>query len=313
MKEYILRRLLYAIPTLIGMTTIIFILLSVMPGDPADLIQGDMADYETVKALRQEWGLDKPLLERYLAWYSRILVLDLGNSLYDNTPVLDLILDRFSYSIYLAVVSLLFLNLFAIPLGVLAATRQNTAIDYLTIISVTTGLSMPIFWLGLLLMLVFGIYLDWLPVSGIQGDLLSWQGFSYVILPAVTLGVHQAAIVCRMTRSSMLEIIRQDYILTARSKGLSEKIVIWSHAFPNALLPIITVVGLQLRYVFSGVVLTETVFSWPGIGKLLYDAVLARDYPLIQGTALFVAIGVILVNIFVDLMYALVDPKIVYK
>ena len=313
MKQYILRRLLYAIPTLIGMTIVIFILLSVLPGDPAELIQGDMADYETINALRKEWGLDKPLLKRYIVWCSKVAVLDFGNSLYDNTPVLKLILNRFPYSIYLALASLLFAITISIPLGVLAAVRQNTATDYITIIAATTGLSMPIFWLGLLLMLFFGIYLDWFPISGMKGGFLSWQGFSHVVLPAISLGVQQAAVICRMTRSSMLEIIRQDYVLTARSKGLTEKIVIWSHAFPNALIPVITVVGLRLRYVFSGVVLTETVFSWPGIGKLLYDAVMARDYPLIQGTALFVAVGVIVLNILVDLTYALADPKIVYK
>lgn len=313
MKKYVLQQFLYVIPILFGMTLVIFLLLSVLPGDPASLLQGDMANQETTQALRKHWGLDRPLVERYGIWISRVAVLDLGNSLYDNRPVLDLILNRFTYSLYLGVVSLLLAILLAIPLGVFAATHRNTAMDYLTMIGATSGLSMPIFWLGLLLMLAFGIYLGWLPVSGMKGSFFSWRGFSYVILPAITLGVHQAAIICRMTRSSMLEVIRQDYVLTARSKGLKEKLVIWSHAFPNALIPVITVVGLQLRYVFSGVVLTETVFSWPGLGKLLYDAVMSRDYPLIQGTALFVAVGVIVLSILVDLVYALVDPRIVYE
>jgi peptide/nickel transport system permease protein len=313
MGQYTLRRLLYAIPTLLGMTIVIFLLLSVLPGDPAELIQGDMADQETINALREEWGLDRPMLERYVTWLSKVMRFDLGTSLYDGTPVLKLILNRFPFSLLLAVTSLVFAAFIAIPFGVLAATRQNTMLDYMTVVAATAGLSMPVFWLGLLLMLLFGIYLEWLPISGMHGGIFSWQGFSHLIMPALSLGALEAATICRMTRSSMLEIIRQEYVLTARSKGVSERIVIWSHAFPNALIPVITVVGLRLRYVFSGVVLTETVFSWPGIGKLLYDAVLARDYPLIQGTALFVAIGVVFLNIIVDLAYALVDPRIIYK
>jgi ABC-type dipeptide/oligopeptide/nickel transport system permease component len=295
------------------MTIIIFIFLSVMPGDPAVLIQGDKADIETVKALREEWGLNKPVLERYVIWCSKVFMLDLGNSLYSNRSVLDLILLRFPYSLYLTFLSLGFSILIGIPLGILAAYRQNSVMDYLTVIGVSIGLSMPIFWLGLLLMLFFGIYFELLPISGVKGSLLSREGFSYVVLPAVTLAVSQIAIICRMTRGSMLEIIRQDYVLTARSKGLSEKVVILSHALPNALIPVVTVVGLRLRTVFSGVVLTETVFSWPGIGKLLYDAVMTRDYPLVQGTVLFVAVGVILVNLLVDITYGLIDPKIAYK
>jgi peptide/nickel transport system permease protein len=305
--------MIYTVPTLFGMSIVIFILLSVMPGDPANLIQGDMVTPETMEALKKEWGLDKPLLERYVTWCRNVILLDLGNSLYDGTPVLRLIFYRFPYSLYLGITSISLAILIAIPLGCIAATHHNTAIDYLTVIAVSTGLSMPIFWLGLLLMLFFGIYLDLLPISGMEGAFFGWKGFSHVIMPAVTLGVVLSSVICRMTRSSMLEILRQDYVIAARGRGLSERVVTWCHALPNALIPIITVVGLQLRMVFSGVVLTEAVFSWPGIGKLLYDAVLARDYPLIQGTAIFVAVGVLLINILVDVVYALVDPKIRYQ
>ncbi len=313
MRQYIIKRFLIAIPTLFGMMVVIFLLLSVLPGDPAELIQGEMANVETIKALRKDWGLDEPVAKRFVTWLKRVCVFDFGNSLYDNIPVLDLILERFPNSAYLGLTSLFLSVLIGIPLGVLAATHQNTKLDYMTISLVTFGQSMPVFWLGLLLMLAFGIYLDWLPIQGMRGDYFSLTGFSYVILPAVTIALHLQSAITRMTRSSMLEVIRSDYILTARSKGLTERIITWSHAFPNALIPVITVIGLRLRLVFSGVVLTETLFSWPGVGLLLYRAVEGRDYPVIQGTALFVAMAVILINLLVDITYALVDPRIVNK
>jgi peptide/nickel transport system permease protein/oligopeptide transport system permease protein len=276
-----------------------------LPGDPAQVLAGQMASQEDIKNIRQQLGLDKPVFVQYGLFLSRLAKLDLGRSARTQNPVIKEIWARLPNTVLLAVTAITLACLFGIPAGIISAVRPYTWIDYLFTSMALFGISMPVFWLGLMLIVIFSLVLHWLPAGGIG----SWK---HVILPSFTLAAFVVAFITRITRASMIETLSQDYTTTARSKGLKEQVVIVKHALKNALIPIITVVGLQFGLLLGGAVLTETVFAWPGLGRLIVDSILARDYPVIQGTILIFGLLYILVNLVVDLLYAFIDPRIRY-
>lgn len=281
-------------------------MIRLIPGDPAQLMAGQAATAEVVRGIRESLGLDRPLPIQFAVFISNALRGDLGRSLFNGAPVVEELSQRFPRTIRLAVFSMLVASLIGIPTGILSATRHLSWVDSLVMVVALAGVSMPVFWLGLNLILIFAVRLHWLPAIGHE----TWL---HLILPSFTLGAASAAIIARMTRSSMLEVLRQDYVRTARAKGLGEPSVVRRHALRNALIPVVTVVGLQLGTLLSGAVLTESVFAWPGVGRLLVDAVLARDYPVIQGAVLLIATTFVALNVFVDMVYAVLDPRIRYE
>jgi peptide/nickel transport system permease protein/oligopeptide transport system permease protein len=305
MYNYLIKRLLSTVPVLIGISLLLFFMLRMLPGDPAQVLAGQMATPEEIENIRHQLGLDRPVYEQYAVYVSHLVRFDLGRSARTQNPVIDEIWARLPNTLLLAVVAILLACLFGIPAGIISAVRPYSWIDYLVTLSALFGISMPVFWLGLMLVVLFAIILHWLPAGGTG----SWQ---HVILPSITLAAFVVAFIARMTRSTMLETLTQDFTTTARSKGLTETVVVVKHALKNALIPIITVVGLQFGFLLGGAVLTETVFAWPGLGRLLYDSISARDYPVIQGTILIFGLLYILVNLMVDLIYAFVDPRIRY-
>lgn len=327
----LVRRLVGAFPVLIGMSLIIFFLLHLAPGDPVDMLLGEEAVEEDYVRVRENWGLDRPLPVQYWEFLRHAFRGDFGHSYKFRAPVLQLILERLPATVELAVASFLVSILLSIPVGVYSAIRHNSIWDHSGMTFALLGISIPNFWLGIMLIFYFGAKLHWLPVSGridfayevphwtgfylidtlAHGNWLAfWDSIKHLILPAITLGTALAAITTRITRSSMLAVIRQEYIMTARAKGVSERSVIWKHAVRNALLTVVTILGLQLGALLSGSVVTETVFSWPGIGRLLIEAISIRDYKLAQGIILFFASIYILLNLLVDLIYCLIDPRI---
>lgn len=290
---------------------ITFLIMHLTPGDPAEMIAIarygiDDLTQEDIECIRIQEGLDAPIHIQYLRWLNHALHGDLGCSLTNGEPVLSEILIRFPATIKLAVVSMIIALIIAIPIGIISATRQYSLIDNVSMMGAMLGVSMPNFWLGLLLILLFSLYLGWFPVCG-------YGGFEYIILPALTLGTGMAAITARLMRSNMLEVLGQDYIRTARAKGLGEKVVLSKHALKNALIPIVTVIGMQFGRVLEGAVIVETIFAWPGIGKLLVDSIYARDFAMIQGGVLFVAAIFVTVNLVVDISYTYLDPRIRYE
>ena len=305
MLNYLIKRILSTIPVLIGISLLLFFMLRMLPGDPAQVLAGHMATPEEIENIRHQLGLDRPIYEQYVAFLSRLALLDLGRSARTQNPVIEEIWARLPNTVLLAVVAISLACLFGIPAGIISAVKPYSWVDYVVSMSALFGLSMPVFWLGLMLVVVFSVLLKWLPAGGTG----SWQ---HVILPSITLAAFVVAFIARMTRSTMLETLSQDFTTTARSKGLRERVVIIKHALKNALIPIITVVGLQFGLLLGGAVLTETVFAWPGLGRLIVDSILARDYPMIQGTILVFGLLYILVNLVVDFLYALVDPRIRY-
>jgi peptide/nickel transport system permease protein len=305
MHNYLIKRLLSTIPVLVGISLLLFFMLRMLPGDPAQVLAGQMATPQEIENIRHQLGLDRPVYEQYVIYLSHLVRLDLGRSARTQNPVIDEIWARLPNTLLLAVVAIALACLFGIPAGIISAVRPYSWIDYLVTLSALFGISMPVFWLGLMLVVLFAIILHWLPAGGTG----SWQ---HVILPSITLAAFVVAFIARMTRSTMLETLTQDFTTTARSKGLTETVVVVKHALKNALIPIITVVGLQFGFLLGGAVLTETVFAWPGLGRLLYDSISARDYPVIQGTILIFGLLYILVNLMVDLIYAFVDPRIRY-
>jgi peptide/nickel transport system permease protein/oligopeptide transport system permease protein len=305
MHNYLIKRLLSTIPVLIGISLLLFFMLRMLPGDPAQVLAGQMATPQEIENIRHQLGLDRPVYEQYAVYMSHLVRLDLGRSARTQNPVIDEIWARLPNTLLLSVVAIILACLFGIPAGIISAVRPYSWIDYLVTLFALFGISMPVFWLGLMLVVLFAVILQWLPAGGTG----SWQ---HVILPSVTLASLVIAFIARMTRSTMLETLSQDFTTTARSKGLAETVVIVKHALKNALIPIITVVGLQFGFLLGGAVLTETVFAWPGLGRLLYDSISARDYPMIQGTILIFGLLYILVNLVVDLIYAFVDPRIRY-
>ncbi len=305
MNRYLLKRLLLLLPTLLGALTLVFFLIHLIPGDPIEVMLGETASAADKEGLRRELGLDQPIWTQYVGFLKGIVLGDLGRSLYEQDRVTDLIIMRFPATLQLTLAAMGTALLIAFPLGIIAAVKTHSWVDRLSLLFSLLGLSMPNFWLGPLLMIVFSIELGWLPVSG-RG------GLSHLILPSVTLGMAMAAILTRMIRSSLLDVIHEDFIQTARAKGLSEAKVWLKHALRNSLLSVITIAGLQFGALLAGSIITETIFTWPGIGRLTIQAIQTRDYPLVQGCILVIATSYIVVNLLTDILYKLVDPRISY-
>jgi peptide/nickel transport system permease protein len=305
-RGFFLRRLAIVIPTVIGAVTLVFFFLHMIPGDPVEVMLGETAQQADKERLREELGLNRPLHVQYGRFMVGIAQGDLGSSYFYRRPVAQVIAERVPATVELALAAFLVAGLIAIPLGIIAALREGTAVDNASVLFSLLGVSIPNFWLGPLLIILFSIKLGWFPVSG-------RAGVASLVLPAVTLGTAFAAILSRMTRASLLERLGEDYLTVARAKGLPEWKVILKHALRNALIPIITVMGLQIGALLSGAIITENVFSWPGIGTLLINAIEARDYPLVQGCILFISLSYVLVNLMTDLFYGWADPRIRLK
>jgi len=334
MTGFIIRRILIVIPTLLGVTIVIFSMLAITPGDPAELLMGERASQEALESMREYLGLKKPLYVQYGLFLKRVIRFDLGQTIWTREKVSKEISERFPATIELALAAMIISSLLGVALGIISATKQYSWFDYGSMLGSLIGVSMPVFWLGLMFMLLFSLTLGWFPMSGRLGvniDLTritnfyvldailtrNWAGLKDVLmhlaLPALALSTIPLAIVARMTRSSMLEVLRQDYIKTARAKGLSETKIVLKHALRNGLIPVVTVVGLQFGILMGGAILTETVFAWPGVGKWLFDGVVKRDYMVIQGGTLLVATTFVLVNLVVDVLYAVINPRISVK
>lgn len=312
MIRFIFHRLLMAIPTLVIVAITVFALIRFIPGDPAALMLGDMATPDQIAEMRAELGLDTSLPQQFVVWAGNVLSGNFGQSIVNKEPVLPLVVSRFMVSAEIVVVAVILASLIAVPAGVIAAWRQNSATDLVLIGTATVLLSIPTFWLGLLLLLFFGLKLGWLPVLGyvsLSDNFVS--GLLYLVLPIMTLVIHEAGVLIRMARASTLEVLRLDYITHARAKGLSEQAVLWKHAFKNAFGPTWTMIGLILGNLLGGIAVIETVFTIPGLGRLMVDSIFQRDYPVIQGCLLFVAMSYVVVNLIVDLLYPLFDPRVV--
>ncbi|HEX8044427.1 ABC transporter permease [Rhizobium sp.] len=312
MLRFILNRLLMALPTVAIVAITVFALIRFIPGDPAALLLGDMAQPDQIAEMRAELGLDKSMPEQFLIWGGNVLTGDFGRSIVNNEPVLGLVVSRFVVSAEVVLTAVLLASLIAVPAGVIAAWRQNSLTDLALVGTATVLLSIPTFWLGLLLLLFFGLKLGWLPVLGyvsIGSNVVG--GLLYLVLPIMTLVIHEMGVLIRMARASTLEVLRLDYITHARAKGLSEGAVLWKHAFKNAFGPTWTMIGLILGNLLGGIAVIETVFTIPGLGRLMVDSIFQRDYPVIQGCLLIVALSYVVVNLVVDLLYPLFDPRVV--
>jgi peptide/nickel transport system permease protein len=305
MTTYVFRRFLAAIPSVLGVVIIVFFMVRLAPGDPARLLAGEGADQQTLQRIRESLGLDQPLYVQFGIFMGNLVQGDLGRSSFTRRPVTQELATYFPNTLELALAAMAVALVVGIAAGIISAVRSNTAIDFVVTIAALIGVSMPVFWFGLLAILYFSVQLGWFPVQG-RG---TW---AHLVLPAVTLGVSSMAIITRMTRSSMLEVLNQDFIRTARAKGLRFTKVVNKHAFRNALIPVITIGGLEFGTLMAGAVLTETVFGWPGIGRLLVESILRRDYPVVQGAVLLIAVSFIVINLLVDLVYGLIDPRIRY-
>ncbi len=308
MLKYIFKRLLMLIPVLIGVTFIVFFIMALGP-DPAAVILGDQASAESLEMLREELGFNDPLFVRYGDYMLNLVQGDLGTSYKNDLDVWTQVWDKFPNTAVLAVAGILVAIIIGIPVGIISAKKQYTLTDNVTMVGALIGVAMPNFWFGLILVLIFALGLDWLPSQGMNTDSFG-ELLQSLVMPALTLGTGAAAMITRMTRSSMLEVIRQDYISTARAKGLPEKVVTNRHMLKNALIPIVTAVGLQFGTLLGGAMLTETVFSWPGLGRLMVDSIKTKDIPMVMGTVIFLAIMFSIVNLCVDILYAFIDPRI---
>lgn len=311
MVRFILTRVASAIPTLLIVSITIFVLMRMIPGDPATLMLGDLAQPGQVEVLRRQMGLDQPIVVQYLIWLGNVVTGDFGQSIATHQAVLPLILDRFSVSAIIVLLAVLLASLIAVPAGMFAAWRQDRAGDIAVIAASTLFLSIPSFWLGLMLLMVFGLWLGWLPIVGyvpFSKDFTS--ALIYIIMPVVTLVLVESGSIARMARASTIEVARLDYITHARAKGLSEPAVMWRHAFKNAFAPTWTLIGLILGSLLANIAVIETVFTIPGLGRLMVDGIYARDYPVVQGCMLFVAFIYVVVNLVVDLVYPLLDPRV---
>ena len=350
MTRYIIRRIISVIPTLIGVTFVIFMFQRLIPGDPAIAMLGEHATEESIQRIREQFGLNRPLFldrealedgdiagffdSQYFRYMDRLFRLDLGESIHRRIPVLETLTLRFPATVELSLLSMFLAVIIGIPVGIVSASRRNSLLDSVSMVGSLVGVSMPIFWLGLMEIMLFAVILKWLPAgarlsTGIEIQSITnlflvdslitgnWVGFkdslSHIIMPAIALATIPMAIIARMTRSSMLDVLQEDYIRTAKAKGLGAKLVLYRHALKNAALPVVTIIGLQAGTLLAGAVLTETIFSWPGIGRWVYDAILGRDYPIVQGGTLLIALIFVVVNFLVDIVYALLDPRIRYK
>jgi len=341
--------LISVLPTLIGVTLIIFLFQRLIPGDPAVAMLGEHATQENVERIREQFGLNRPaFLDRealangdlagffdsqYIRYIERLLHFDLGNSIHRRIPVLETLGERFPATMELALLSMFIALLIGLPVGIASAARRNSTLDGVTMVGSLIGVSMPIFWLGIMEIMLFSVFLKWLPSGGrlstgmvitpitnlllvdslLTGNISGFiDALKNIAMPALALATIPTAIIARMTRSSMLDVLQEDYIRTAKAKGLVERVVLFRHALKNAFLPVITIIGIQVGTLLAGAVLTETIFSWPGIGKWVYDSILGRDYPIVQGVTLLIAIIFLLVNLIVDISYATIDPRISY-
>jgi peptide/nickel transport system permease protein len=314
LPAYALRRLLLAIPVLFGVSVLVFAVLHLAPGDPAAIMLGAQATKEDVERLRRDLGLDEPLVVQYLNWIGQVVRGDLGRSIPLGRAVLPEVLLRFKATLLLTAGALAIAVFLGLIAGIVSAVKQYSWLDRMSMGVAVTGVSLPVFWTGIMLIIVFALQLRWFPSSGMSSPYGSGVAdvLWHLVLPAVTLGTASAAALARLTRSSVLEIIRQDYVRSARAKGLAERAVITRHVLKNAVNPIITVLGVQVGFLLGGAILTETVFSWPGLGSMMVRAIQARDYPLVQGGVLLIATTFVLVNLVVDLLYAVFDPRIRY-
>ncbi|WP_342599980.1 nickel ABC transporter permease [Psychrobacillus sp. FSL H8-0483] len=300
---FILKRLAQIVPVILGVTLVVFLIMQMVPGDPAVIMAGEGASKETINELREDLGLNRPLHEQYLSYIGNVFQGDLGNSLKNNQPVMDEIMVRLPITMELAFFSIMITIVLGLIAGIISAVRPYSFSDISVMVVALIGISLPSFWLGLLLMYVFSVKLQWLPVAG-------WDSTAHIILPAITLGAGGAAIVARMTRSSMLEVVGQDYIRTAKAKGLKGHVIIYKHALRNALIPVITVVGLQFGSLLGGTVLVESVFAINGIGRMIVDSIRTRDIPMVQGGVLVASLVFVFVNLLVDVMYRVFNKRI---
>jgi peptide/nickel transport system permease protein len=349
LTRYIIRRLIELPLALVGVTLVVFLLLRLIPGDPAVAMLGEHAAQENVERIREQLGLNRPLfLDRealdngdfagfvdtqYLLYLGRLAQGNLGDSIHRRIPIADELKIRFPATIELAMVSMLLAVIVGVPAGIISAARRNSPLDFGTMIGSLIGVSMPIFWLGLMEIMLFAVILQWLPAGGRLDPAIKLETVTnfyiidsiitgntealvdvlrHIVLPAIALATIPLAIIARMTRSSMLEVLQEDYVRTAHAKGLRERVVLFRHALKNAFLPVITVIGLQTGFLLAGAILTETIFSWPGIGKWVYDSILGRDYPVVQSGTLLIALVFVVVNLLVDISYAFLDPRIGY-
>lgn len=303
MANYIVRRLIQSVGLVLGVSIVVFTLVRLIPGDPARAMLSDSASSEQVAAMRRQLGLDQPIPIQYLVFLRQALRGDLGKSLFYGQPTVAVLLSHLPATLLLAGAALAFALVVAVPIGVLSAVRRDSPWDYLGMGLALLGQSIPAFWLGLMLVLVFAVYLGILPSSGMGGP-------THLVLPAVTLGAYLMSLTTRLVRSGLLDVLHEDYVRTARAKGLTERRVVYGHAMRNVLIPLVTVLGLQLGTLLGGAVITETIFAWPGVGTLVYTAINARDYPLIQTTVLMLSVFFVFINLAVDLLYAYLDPRI---
>lgn len=350
MFRYVIRRLMQLIPTLLGVAFVIFMFQRLIPGDPAVAMLGEHAAEENVQRIREQLGLNRPLFldtealregdlnrffdSQFIRYISRVVQGDLGTSIHRRIPVAETLAQRFPATVELALLSMLVAILIGVPVGIISAARRNSMLDSVSMVGSLVGVSMPIFWLGLMEIMLFAVFLQWLPSSGRMGHEIQIEAVTrfylidsiiagnsealidalrHLAMPVIALATIPMAIIARMTRSSMLDVLQEDYIRTAHAKGLREQLVLFKHALKNAFLPVITIIGLQTGSLLAGAVLTETIFAWPGIGKWVYDAILGRDYPIVQGGTLLIALVFVLANLFVDISYALIDPRIRYE
>lgn len=349
MLRYIVRRLITLIPTIIGVTFVIFMFQRLIPGDPAVAMLGEHAAKENVERIREQLGLNRPLFldreslaqgdvkklfdSQYFRYLGRLIRFDLGTSIHRRIPVAETLAQRFPATVELALLSMTIAILVGIPVGIISAARRNSILDSVSMIGSLIGVSMPIFWLGLMEIMLFAVIFKWLPAGGristgttiepitnlylldslISGNIPAFfETLKYLAMPTIALATIPMAIIARMTRSSMLDVLQEDYIRTANAKGLVERVVLFRHALKNAFLPVITIIGIQVGTLLAGAVLTETIFAWPGIGKWVYDAILGRDYPIVQGGTLLIALIFVFINLLVDISYAVLDPRIHY-
>jgi peptide/nickel transport system permease protein len=346
----VIRRLISVIPTLFGVTIVIFLFLRLIPGDPAVAMLGEHAADENVERIREQLGLNRPLFldpealeegdfssfvdSQYFRYLGRLVRGDLGDSIHRRIPIAETLAERFPATVELAMVSILIGVGVGVVAGIVSAARRNSVIDTTTMVGSLAGVSIPVYWLGLMVIMLFAVMLQWLPAGGrlspsVELDTVTnfylidsiitgnsealIDTIQHLILPALVLATHPMSIIARMTRSSMLDVLHEDYVRTAHAKGLRERVVLFRHALKNAFLPVITIIGLQTGVLLAGAILTETIFSWPGIGKWIYDAILARDYPIVQGGTLLIAFIFVFANLLVDVSYAFLDPRIHYE
>jgi peptide/nickel transport system permease protein len=313
-KIYLLHRLLAVIPVMLVVATVSFVLIRLAPGDPASVLAGPYASAEDIAQLGRQLGLDEPLPVQLLRWYGRLFRGDLGDSIFLRRPVIEAIVERLEPTLLLTCWGTLIAVLIGVPAGVVSARRHNTAVDQSLMAVALLGLSVPNFLLGLLMILVFGVWLGWLPVAGyVSLETGLWPNLRSLLMPALSLGLVQSALIARITRSSMLDVLREQYILSSRAKGLDERVVIYKHALKNAIIPTLTVIGITFALLIGGAVVIESVFNIPGLGRLIISAVLRRDYPVVQGVVLLIAVVYTLVNLLVDLAYLAIDPRIRYR